>query len=237
MKVFIKNQIKKILNFLPPQLICRLEFRSQSFSKFNERPVEYGFVFTCLQSLYPQKILDVGTGITSLPHLMSNCGFHVTAIDNITDYWPVGMSNRHYYVINDDITNSKIIDKFDVVTCISVLEHIVNHKDAIKNMFNLLKPNGHLILTIPYSENHYVRNVYEMEGSNAYGKEIPFITQSFSKNELSDWLSIINGKIVKQEYWKFWSEDHWSVGNQLIPPIKVNAEEKHQLSCLLIQKV
>jgi 2-polyprenyl-3-methyl-5-hydroxy-6-metoxy-1,4-benzoquinol methylase len=222
---------------MPARLICRLEFERQSFDVFNERPVEFGFVFRQLAKLYPQTVLDVGTGTTALPHLIRNCGCLVTASDNIKDYWPSGMYNRHYHVINDDITDSCISDKFDLITCISVLEHVQNYQSAVKNMFTLLNPNGHLIMTFPYSESLYIRNVYELPGSNAFNKNIPYITQSYSRNELSGWCVINGGKIVEQEYWQFWDGDYWTVGNRIIPPLKVNSNEKHQLTCIIIQKV
>ena len=236
---FIKSKVKKLLNFMVTQLICKLEFNRQSFIGFNERPVEFSFVFRWLKKLYPKNVLEVGTGTTALPHLMRNCGCLVTAIDNIKDYWPSGMSNRHYYVVNNDITASQINinDKFDLITCISVLEHIEKHDAAICNMFNLLNPNGHLILTFPYSENQYVKNVYELTGSNFSGKNIPYVCQSFSRNELSKWLQENDGEIVEQEYWQFWDGDFWRIGNKIIPPLRVSCEEKHQIACLLIQKI
>ncbi|NLH44832.1 MAG: class I SAM-dependent methyltransferase [Acholeplasmataceae bacterium] len=237
MTIFYKNQFKRILNLLPPQFICWLEFNRQSLTHFNERAIEYAFVFRCLQSLYPQKILDVGAGTTALPHLMSTCGCHVTATDNKKDYWPSGTYNRHFHVKNDDIADSKLTEKFDLITCISVLEHIQNHDDAMHNIFNLLNPQGHLILTFPYSENKYINNVYKLAGSNALGKKISYITQSFSKNELTNWLQNNHGKIIEQEYWQCWSGDYWTLGDQKIPPLKVSFEQKHQLTLLLIQKV
>mgnify|MGYP003681945001 CR=1 FL=1 len=82
MTILFKRQIKNLIHkCLPPQLICRYEFNNQSFIGFNERPVEYSFKFRSHKSLYPKKVLDVGTGKTALPHLMSTCGCLVTAID------------------------------------------------------------------------------------------------------------------------------------------------------------
>ena len=78
--------------------ICEREFLSQTPGNINERPIEFSFVFKYLTRFYPKTILDVGTGLTSLPHLMRSCGFMVTAIDNVRDYWPKGMVNRHYYI-------------------------------------------------------------------------------------------------------------------------------------------
>ena len=228
-----KSMVKNVLNRYP-QWICRQEFESQVL-RFNERPIEFGFVFRKLGEIYPRKVLDVGTGTTALPHLMSNCGFLVTATDNVRDYWPSGMLNRHYHVVDDDITRSNIVDSFDLITCISVIEHIERADDAIKGMFSLLNRNGHLIITFPYNERSYVRNVYELPRSS-YGQGAPYITQSYSRTELQRWLRDNHGVIVEQEYWQFWEGEHWTVGNQIIPPNRVTVDDKHQLTCIHIQK-
>ena len=210
------------------------EFLHQPFT-FNERSVEFAFVFRHIARLCPEKVLDVGTGTTALPHLMRNCGLSVTAIDNISDYWPSGMYNRHYFVIDDDITNTKLNGKFNLITCVSVLEHIANYDAAMYNMFNLLTSGGHLIITLPYSEKRYVENVYALPSSNA-ASDVPYIAQSYSRTELDKWLDQNGGVIVEQEYWKFWDGDFWTVGNKVIPPEKVDVYRKHQLTCILLQK-
>jgi SAM-dependent methyltransferase len=215
--------------------VTRREFLTQRFVGINERPVEFRFVFEQLSKIWPTSVLDVGTGMTALPHLMRNCGFVVTAIDNIKDYWRGGMSNRHYYVINDDITNTKLNKKFDFITCVSVLEHIKNHSQAVKSMFDLLNPNGHLILSFPYNENSYVDNVYRLPGSVGEHR-FPFVTQVYSRKELSSWLSENHARIIEQEYWQFFSGKYWTLGERLCPPLKANKNEKHQISCMLLQK-
>lgn len=230
----MKSTVKKLLNSYI-QKICIDEFSNQKFTKFNERPAEFEFVFKQLTILYPKTILDVGTGTTALPHLMRNCGFLVSAIDNVRDYWRDGMLNRHYHIIDDDITNTRLQGRFDLITCISVLEHIENFNVAVKNMFSLLNPNGYLILTFPYNENSFTKNVYELDGSR-YGQEASYIAQAFSRTEVDQWARENSGCIKAQEYWQFWSGDNWTVGDQVIPPKKVSCEEKHQLSCLLLQR-
>lgn len=230
----IKSQIKNIFNFYL-RWLCKREFKQQSCPRFNERSVEFAFVFRHLAQIYPRKVLDVGTGTTALPHLMRSCGFLVTAIDNVKDYWSSSMINRHYYVIDDDITNSRLHGTFDFITCVSVLEHIEKSDLAVRNMLKLLNPHGYLILTFPYTENSYVRNVYDLPGST-YGQDAPYICQSYSRRELTKWIQDNNGKIIDQEFWRFWDGDYWTVGNQGIPPCKVTAKEKHQISCILIQK-
>jgi len=62
---FAKQTIQHLPNRYP-KWICRQEFESQAFTRFYERPIEFGFVFRKLVEIYPRTILDVGTG---QPHL------------------------------------------------------------------------------------------------------------------------------------------------------------------------
>ena len=230
----IKSIVKSVLNAYP-QWVCRKEFKHQTL-RFNERPIEYGFVFRKLSALYPKTILDVGTGTTALPHLMRNCGFLVTATDNVRDYWSAGMFNRHYHVIDDDITRTRLTGTFDLVTCISVLEHIQSFDKAIQSIVQRVKPGGHILLTFPYSEQAYVRNVYDLPGSS-YGRGSPYITQSFSRVEISAWMLQHHLILEEQECWRCWSGAHWTVGQQVIPPVRVHSNELHQLTCIHFIKV
>jgi 2-polyprenyl-3-methyl-5-hydroxy-6-metoxy-1,4-benzoquinol methylase len=229
----LKANLRKLIN-LYPAWVCRREYQRQAFTAFNERPVELAFVFRKLAELYPHTILDVGSGATALPHLMRNCGPLVTATDNVRDYWPAGMFNRHYHILDDDITATRLRQKFDLVTCISTLEHIHQPELAVRNMLRLLQPGGHLILTMPYSERSYVPNVYDLPGSS-YGQGLPYITQSFSRAELDRWLADNGAEIVEQETWQCWEGEYWTVGAQIIPPRRVGVDERHQLTCLDIR--
>ena len=230
----MKTLIKKIGN-LYIRLWCRREFRSQKYVAFNERPVEYRFLFEQLIRYCPRRILDVGTGSTALPHIMKTCGFVVTAIDNIRDFWPKGFTNRHFYVIDDDIRSPSLRGSYDMITCISVLEHIMDHHRAVRSMFKLLKDDGHLILTFPYNEKRYCRNVYESEGSGA-PKNLPYVTQAFSRDEVEEWIHENGASIVAQEYWRFFTGDLWTVGERLPFPERVDRSEPHQITCILLEK-
>ena len=211
--------------------ILKKEYTVPIFNTINERSTEYSFVFKNLSRICPKEILDVGTGKSSLPHLMVNCGFKVTAMDKKESFWESGFFNRHYYVIKDDITNPQLKKSFDMVTAISVLEHIPTHKAAIDGMFSLLKPGGHLLLTFPYNEKKYIDNVYELHGQNT----LPYICQVYSRNEINNWING-NGTLIEQEYYKVFSGDYWSFGERIFPLKKVSNKEPHHLTCILFQK-
>ena len=234
----IIHKIKLTINsicMIFPRYICKFEYDRQKFVQLNERSIEFGFVFRKITNIWPKTVLDVGTGKTALPYMMRNCGLVVTAIDNIKDYWEYGMVNRHYHVINDDIKNTKLNKKFDVITCISVLEHIDDHRAAMKSMYKLLNPGGHLILTCPYTDNEYIPNVYEMKGSNVKDK-ISFSTQSFSSNERDSWMKDSEFSLVSEEYWQLFEGWFWTCGKMLDKPRLVSKKEKHQICCMLYKK-
>lgn len=213
----------------------KAEHRNPPFTNFNERPIEYRFVFEQISQYYPKTILDVGTGLTALPHVMANCGCKVTAIDNIKDYWKGGIFNRHFLVKDDSIVRPREKGAFDMITCISTLEHIEEFDQAIHSMFSLLKKDGLLVLTFPYTEKTYIENVYEMAGTNA--PQLPgFKTHSFSRKEIDRWVRDNNAAIIKQEYWQFFTGECWTVGQWLATPRQVSERDLHQISCILLTK-
>lgn len=216
--------------------VCRSEYRNQPFLRLNERPVEYAFVFRQLARLHPRAVLDVGSGSTALPHVLRTCGAVVTAIDNVRDFWPAGMVNRHWHVLDDDIRAPTVKGPFDLVTCVSVLEHIPEHGAAVAAMLGLLRPGGHLVLTAPFSPGDYCPNVYDLPGSEVQGRpRPPYVTQSFSARELAGWLGG-GARVADEERWRFYEGDQWTVGARLPAPRQVGPGERHQLACLLLEK-
>ncbi|MCQ2189989.1 MAG: class I SAM-dependent methyltransferase [Paludibacteraceae bacterium] len=49
----------------------------------------------------------------------------------------------------DDIFDIKTQEKYDLVLCSEVLEHLLHPNQALKNLSGLLKENGKLIITVP----------------------------------------------------------------------------------------
>ena len=214
--------------------ICRREYINQKSLNLNERAVEYSFALRCIYRTSPRTVLDVGTGFTPWPSLLSTCGCVVTAIDEMKSYWHSSIFNRHFYIIKDDITKPKISGTFDLITCISTLGHIPNRQDAIRGMFNLLKLGGFLVLTFPYNKLRYVKNVYELPGAG-YGQNAPYICQVFSRQEINSWLAENSGTILEQEYWRMFNGEFWTFGERCQPQ-KVTVTDRHHHTNILIQK-
>ncbi len=211
------------------------QWESQVFAHLNERPIEYAFLFAAICKTSPRTILDVGTGKTALPALLRTCGPVVTAIDNVVEYWPRGMFNPHYHILDQDIRETEESNLYDLVSCISVLEHIAEHARAVVAMYRLLNPGGYLALTFPYSEGRYIPNVYELPGAG-YGRNFTYIGQVFSRKEVELWVQETGAVVSDQEYWRCFTGEYWTFGERLIPPVRVSSDGEHQLSCVLLRK-
>jgi SAM-dependent methyltransferase len=216
--------------------ICQAEFQNQAFSVHNERSIEYRFALEGLGTNRPKTVLDVGTGTTAWPHLLRNCGYVVTAIDNVRDYWEAGMANRHWTVLDVDILKPgpSFAGKFDAITCISVLEHIPDHRKAMANMVDLLEPNGLLILTTPYSSANPHPNVYKHKDA-LYGTTLPYICRSSSVAELNQWLSC-GLTLERRELWRLFTGPVWATGQRCPWQQVENEDQSHQLGCFLFRK-
>lgn len=224
-----------LIGMIYTRWLCKREFNQQKFLGLNERPMEFAFLFRKIAEIYPKTVLDVGTGMTAVPYMLRNSGLLVTAIDNIKDYWPKGMVNRHFHVVNDDIKNTKLTKTFDVITCISVLEHIQDHRAAMKSMYKLLNPGGTLILTCPYANHQYAPNVYDLPESSVTEK-FSFVTQSFSENDRVRWMQDSLFELVDEEYWQFFEGEFWTCGKKLESPLKVDKKDRHQICCMAFKK-
>jgi SAM-dependent methyltransferase len=76
-------------------------------------------------------------------------------------------------------------DSFDLVTCMSVIEHIPEDKQAVQKMWDFVKPGGRLLLTVPCaaeSRDEYIdRNEYGLLQPN---EDNFFFYQRFYDNQL-----------------------------------------------------
>lgn len=211
------------------------EYHGQKFRRHNERPMEFAFVMRAVGRCAPKTLLDVGTGTTALPAIIANCGVVVTAIDNVRDYWEEGMVNRHWHVIQDDIQAPKLGGQFDMVSCISVLEHIKDHRSAMRNMMKLVRPGGHMVLTCPYTDGEFVADTYRVPGADPESAKQVYICNSYSRAELNTWLNDGDAELVEEEHWRGFTGKHWAMGTRIAPPEPATKEGGNH-GCFLIRR-
>jgi SAM-dependent methyltransferase len=119
--------------------------------------------FQCLRLVAPSRILDIGCG--SGRHLAAawdlNSGPVVGADPDFKDLqasdarlnlharWSPRQKNC-WSLAAADMTHLPFRDaSFDVVICSEVLEHIADHRRAIRESIRVLKPAGRLVVSVP----------------------------------------------------------------------------------------
>lgn len=98
------------------------------------------------------KLADIGCGDGSFASFMSGRGWKALGIE---------ISGRHthikeasvpeIYVVGGE-SKGRFLDTFDAVTLWHVLEHVEDPVDTLRNAYNMLKPGGILVLSIPNFE-------------------------------------------------------------------------------------
>jgi SAM-dependent methyltransferase len=218
-------------------LVCAMykdEERKESaaHSSFSERFVEYAFVFECLSQLYPQRVLDVGTGATALPSLVAVGGSEVTAIDHFAPL----LANPSFYVWCHDIQRKRFDDPFDMILCISTLEHVFEYEDALENMVASLKPGGHLVLTMPVTEGAYVENLFRVPGNFYFDPQSTGLVRLFSLDMIQGWLAKHNLREVRRKCYSQFQGANVGDGEQRRHPVPCDNGEPIHLICLLLRR-
>jgi len=147
-----------------------------------ERAAELPFIYALIHSKANNgvlRILDVGAGDSILPSfLLKEENVDVTCLDKFE--W-VDVQNNYVQaslgadqlnrleVVRSDLFEYNPESLFDVITCVSVIEHFPGSSDseAMEHMASLLKPGGLLILTTPVNEG-FAKEFYRNE--QVYGE-------------------------------------------------------------------
>lgn len=100
-------------------------------------------------------ILDIGCGVGSVDLYLANAGARVLGIDISTNGIKIAKQNVSKLKIRNakfrkiSFPNKIPNDKYDIILCLEVLEHLNNDYDAVSKIRKLLKKDGILIASSP----------------------------------------------------------------------------------------
>lgn len=101
----------------------------------------------------PKKILDVGTGGGEFAYLLKSLGHDVTGIEPNKGYAEFSIREYGLNIHNGFIQDIQLPKQsFDLITIWHVLEHTENPAKVIEKLYNLLKPEGVLVVEVPTVE-------------------------------------------------------------------------------------
>jgi SAM-dependent methyltransferase len=158
------------------------------------RYFEFDFVWGALSKHFTHRYLDVSSPrLLPLMYALKNRHLRVDLINpditdlTVTENWAEALGLGDRCDLHDCLISAAPFEpgSFDVVTSISVVEHIRDDKEAIRIMWNLVKPGGRLWLTVPCAAHAFD----EFIDRNEYGLLTPneegiFFFQRFYDNRL-----------------------------------------------------
>ena len=115
-------------------------------------------------------------------------------------------------MFNMDLTNLSFKDnKFDLIICYHVLEHIKKDTKAMKEIYRVLKPNGTAILQVPFSgKNGYT---FELDEYDPTDKEMniklyghPGHVRRYGNKDYINKLNLVGFNVGLDDYVKSFSD-------------------------------
>lgn len=148
-------------------------------------PLRLGFIQQNT-ALAHKKIIDVGCGGGLLTEAMAKCGAEVTGIDMSQAALKVAKLHQiesgttiDYQCITAEETANNHPERFDVVTCLEMLEHVPNPASIIHASALLVKPGGDVFFS---TLNRNIKSyLFAIVGAEYLLKLLPKNTHDFAK--------------------------------------------------------
>ncbi len=101
-------------------------------------------------------ILDVGSGSAWVAKYFISKNINVTSLDiskeNVLKAKNYFSNSKHSQLVSDSFHLSVKNNSYDVVIASEIIEHVIDPKEFVKELFRVVKPGGKLIITTPYKE-------------------------------------------------------------------------------------
>ena len=158
----ILNKLYDINELQIPQ-ISRLFEEVKGFSKkigmpFHElKWFEYAYALLYSQHQYPCKVLDVGSAQSLFPFILAYYRYDVTTLDlEFTKFRQEEGKKFGITALTGDLREDfpELHESFQLITCLSVIEHIDDDTKAVLNLSEYLKPGGVLFLSTDFYKDY-----------------------------------------------------------------------------------
>jgi 2-polyprenyl-3-methyl-5-hydroxy-6-metoxy-1,4-benzoquinol methylase len=184
-------------------------------------------------------VLEIGSGIGNISQYFLLDNFKTTLTDLRQSYCEVLEQKFKNYsalqgIIKVNLTHPRfeteyasLLESFDSIVAMNVVEHIEDHELAIANCYKLLKPQGHVIILVPAYQWLFNKFDVGLEHFRRYTKKrlINLISknnfeimhsQYFNLVAMAGWF--VSGSILRKETIP---EGQMGLFNKLVPTLKV----------------
>lgn len=190
--------------------------KTWNFAKMSwySRPYEYKWMVNTVKTLGDNlTILDAACGFKTPGHMMlAECEnvTRITAQDlgigYASSFLTNGLDHPKVTKVKSDLRTWTPDKEYDVVVCISSLEHIPNYPQALNTMYQALKPGGHCLLTIDISKDKKPNP--HLQNYNVYPDEYKEMLEEQGFKLIGDYDGNINENSINGAHSKFTGSKH-----------------------------
>lgn len=156
------------------------EIKTETFALAHEAIHET--VQEILQNEKRGRVLDIPAGKGALALRLQKSGFEVACCDLYPQLFT--LENAEIKFGDLDKTLPYADESFEYVVCVEGLEHIENPANAMREFARLLKPEGHLIVSVPNIMNIEERLKWLFNGYTSHFKPLSTEAVADIKNEI-----------------------------------------------------
>jgi 2-polyprenyl-3-methyl-5-hydroxy-6-metoxy-1,4-benzoquinol methylase len=197
------------------------------------------WMFDTIQPYCKGHVLEVGSGIGNLSQFFLEKNYRLTVSDLRDEYLNIlhskfgrhsnlsGIKSIDLAVENFETRFPELLEQFDTVVALNVVEHIKDDRLAISNCKKLLKPGGHLVILVPahqwlYNQfddelGHYIRYRARSLERLLQSQQLDILyTRYFNSVGIAGWM--INGKLFGK---RLIPRRQLQIFDKLVPVIKL----------------
>ena len=181
----------------------------------------YSWIYEEIKPFIKGNILEIGSGLGNLSKILISQNKNNEIILSDTDKSFLEILSQEYKSFNnvhvkdydlDNVSNHWHRDlKIDTCIAINVLEHIEYDIKAVRNIYNILNKNGHLILLVPAHKHLY----------NIIDKSVGHFRR-YNKKDTDRILNNSNFKLVKMHYFNFVAIFGWIINGLILKKSVIN---------------
>lgn len=163
------------------------------------------------------EILEIGSGIGNISHFFIEDGKNITLSDIEKRYFPQlkekfghhknlgGIFQFDLANENIELSHPELINCFDTIFAINVIEHIPNHEKAIQNASKFLREGGKIVILVPAFQRLF----------NQFDKQLDH-QRRYTAESLKSVLEKSNFKIIHSQYFNIAGMLGWIISGNIL---------------------
>lgn len=163
------------------------------------------------------EILEIGSGIGNISQFFLRDGATISLSDIEKSYFPrlqekfgkyKNLREMHRLDFSDknlETNHPELLEKFDTIFALNVVEHIPDHELAMKNAMKMLKKGGKMVVLVPAFQSLY----------NEFDRQLDH-QRRYSQKSLQNLLEVAGFEVIFSCYFNFIAILGWFVSGNIL---------------------